>query len=195
MTYREMLEHLADQAEMQRKAIIADHWQTVLSDGFVAFVQGQIEAARSMIAQDGMFDKVFAGQRDEIKQIMKEQISKSAARYISVWDSMRIVYQQLQKHSERQGQSGGMVDHGRHARMPRGVEVGPAAHCYRCGSPAVSGGLCSGCQAGAQDWQEADLEYDRQLHRQQTEDLGYQRLQDDYIYDASQPDFNSFGGY
>ncbi len=59
----------------------------------------------------------------------------------------------------------------------------------------MSGGLCSGCQAGAKDWQEADLEYDRQLHRQQTEDLGYQRLQDDYIYDASQPDFNSFGDY
>jgi hypothetical protein len=195
MNYQEMLDYLADQVEVQRNAIITEHWQTVLSDGFVAFVQGQIESARSMTVPGGLFEQIFEGQTDEIKEVMREQMVKSLARHTSVWDSMASVYQRLQKYSEQQGSTGGMVDHGSHDRMPRGVQVGPAAHCYRCGSSAVNGGLCSGCQATEQDWREDDLEYGRQLQRQQRDDLDNQRLQDDYIYQANQPDFNSYGDY
>lgn len=195
MTYQEMLDHLAELDERPRQAVIAEHWQTVLCDGFVAFVQGQMESARSLTAQDGVFDKVFEGQSEDIKRVMREQMFKALDRTVRVWNSMGEVYARLQKHSEQHSSSGGMVDHGRHDRMPRGVKVTPAAHCFRCGSPAVSGGLCNGCQATEEAWREDDLEYDRQLYRQQQDDLDYQRVQDDATYYASQPDFNSYDDY
>lgn len=196
MTYQEMLDHLAELEESNRQAMIAEHWQATLSDGFVAFVQGQIDAARNWIMpSSGYFEKVFEGQSQELKRVVMQELLRKIAAYVAVWDSMSLVYQRLQQHSERQGPSGGMVDHGQHNRMPRGVQVTPAAHCYRCGSPAEAGGLCSGCRATEQDWAEADAEYDRQQYQRQLDDLDYQRLQDDYIYQSSQPDFNSYDPY
>lgn len=189
MTYQEMLDGLADLEEARRRAVIREHWQTVLSEGFVAFVQGQIDAARNMILPSGPFDKVFEGQSHEIKKIMKQQFFKAIARYSDVWDSMSTVYTELQQHSERQGNRGGMVDHGRHRTMPRGVHVAPASKCFRCGSPAVAGGLCQGCQATQDSWDAADAEYDRELVRRDYERIEYERLQDDNTFYSTQQDF------
>jgi hypothetical protein len=196
MTYQEMLDQLAAMEEQRRQATIAEHWQAVLGDGFVAFVQGQIEAARNWITPStGYFENVFEGQSEELKRLMMQQLLKRMAAYVSVWDSMQLVYRRLQQHSERQGPAGGMVDHGRHDRMPRGVHVAPAARCYRCGSPAEAGGLCGGCRSTETDWAQADAEYDREQYRRQMDDLDYRRLQDDYLYQSTQPDFNSYDPY
>jgi len=67
--------------------------------------------------------------------------------------------------------------------------------CSRCGSPAVEQGLCSGCLATQQDWDQDDLEYDRQLHERQADDLQYQRIQDDQLYYENQHDYNSYTDY
>ena len=105
------------------------------------------------------------------------------------------VYERLQLQSERQGNARGMVAHGAHQTMPRGITVAETVQCFSCGSPAVDQGLCSGCLATQQESDQDDLDYDRQLHERQGEDLQYQRLQDDQLYYDTQQDFNSYTDY
>ncbi|MEN8206776.1 MAG: hypothetical protein ABFS24_12305 [Pseudomonadota bacterium] len=111
------------------------------------------------------------------------------------WSSMKVVYAQLQRRSERQGNQQGMVAHGRHMSMPRGVSVGNAAACYRCGSPADSQGLCGGCMAMQQDWEQDDIDSERQQYEQQRADNEYTRQQDDQMYQDNQQDFNTYTDY
>lgn len=195
MNYQEMLDDLSKMDDSQRTTVICEHWQTILSDGFVAFVQGQIDGARNLMSPTGAFDKVFEGQNEDFKDLMRQEMHKTIARYTTVWNTMTLVYQKLQQHSEQHSASGGMVDHGRHREMPRGVNVAPASHCYRCGSPAAAGGLCKGCADTRRDWDQADAEYDRELVRRQADDLDYQRIQDDNQFYDTQPDFNSYDDY
>jgi hypothetical protein len=195
MTYQEMVEHLAALDEAPRRTAIQRHWQSVLSDGFIAFVQGQIENYRKMALGSGEMEAFYANVDDDIERLLRQQAFKGIARVMAVWDSMVAVYEALQQHSERQGDSGGMVDHGAHTTMPRGVGVQEAARCFRCGSPAASQGLCNGCLDTQQAWEQDDLDYDRQRYDQQRDLLDHQRLQDDQLFYDQQQDFNSSYDY
>ena len=195
MTYQEMLDNLSTLDEQQRRVTIQHHWQAVLSDGFVAFVQGQLEGYRKMaLGQDGM-ERVYAAMTHDLEKILRQQALLQIAKTTDVWDSMVAIYETLQKHSERQGSSGGMVDHGRHTAMPRGVSVAAAGRCYRCGATAAGQGLCNGCLATQQDWEQDDLDYERQRYDQQRDLQDYQRLQDDQLYHDQQMDFNPYNDY
>ena len=88
-----------------------------------------------------------------------------------------------------------MVAHGRHTAMPRGVSVPEAARCYRCGSASAGQGLCSGCLATQQDWEQDDLDHDRLVYERRQADLDYQRIQDDQIYNSNQYDYNTYTDY
>lgn len=195
MTYQEMVDALGAMDERERRLALRTHWQSVFSDGFIAYVQGQMEAGREMVLPDAGYTDFFAELDPSLVEVLKQQAVKDVARLGAVWDSMVAVYERLQRESERQGNAHGMVAHGAHETMPRGGTVAGAVQCSSCGSPAVDQGLCSGCLATQQDWDQDDIEYDRQLHERQGEDLQYQRLQDDQLYHDNQQDFNSYTDY
>ncbi len=192
MTYQEMADALESMSEHERRQAIRTYWQDVLSDGFIAYVQGQIEAGRSMSLSRGGFEKILDGLDPKEASKLKQQALQQVARLVQVWDSMVAVYQQLQKESERQGPRGGMVDHGQHRAMPRGVDMRPAARCSRCGSPAVDKGLCGGCVAEVESREWDDLRHEEKLQDQQRDDLHFQRIQDDRIFQEMQQDFNNY---
>jgi hypothetical protein len=192
MTYQDMVDILAGLDEKERQNTIKKHWQAVFSDGFVAFVQGQIEAGRKMIQTNSKLKPVLTGL---IGDAIKEQMRKNLENLLNVWSSMAICYQIMQKQSEKQGNSKGMVAHGKHTAMPRGVSVPEAIRCYRCGSTSLGQGLCSGCLATQRDWEQADLDYDRQVHERHQADLDYQRTQDEQIYNSNQYDYNMYTDY
>jgi len=195
VTYQQMVDALASMEERERRAAMQKHWQAVFSDGFIAFVQGQIEAGRKMALSGGGLAEVFAGLDPSVIAGLKRQSLREVARLVGVWDSMVAVYEKLQTQSEQQGNASGMVAHGRHRVMPRGVAVTGAVQCYRCGSAATDRGLCAGCLATQQDWDRQDEEYDREMHERQTADLENRRLQDDELYYQNQQDYNTYTDY
>jgi hypothetical protein len=192
MTYQDMVDILAGMDEKERQATIKKHWQAVFSDGFVAFVQGQIEAGRKMIQTNSKLKPVLTGL---IGDAIKEQMRKNLNNLLNVWNSMAICYQIMQKQSEKQGNAKGMVAHGEHTAMPRGVSVPEAVRCYRCGSASVGQGLCSGCLASQQDWEQDNLDHDRQVYERHQTDLDYQRIRDEQIYNSNQYDYNTYTDY
>ena len=192
MTYQVMVDILAGMDEKERRTTIKKHWQAVFSDGFVAFVQGQIEAGRKMIQTNSKLKPVLTGL---IGDAIKEQMRKNLDNLLNVWNSMAICYQIMQKQSEKQGNAKGMVAHGEHTAMPRGVSVPEAVRCYRCGSASVGQGLCSGCLASQQDWEQDNLDHDRQVYERHQTDLDYQRIRDEHIYNSNQYDYNTYTDY
>jgi hypothetical protein len=192
MTYQDMVDILAGLDEKERQNTIKKHWQAVFSDGFVAFVQGQIEAGRKMIQTNSKLKPVLTGL---IGDAIKEQMRKNLNNLLNVWNSMAICYQIMQKQSEKQGNAKGMVAHGEHTAMPRGVSVPEAVRCYRCGSASVGQGLCSGCLASQQDWEQDNLDHDRQVYERHQTDLDYQRIRDEQIYNSNQYDYNTYTDY
>lgn len=48
MKYEEMLEAAVSMDEAERREAFMEHWQAIFSDGFVAYVQGQVEAGKQM---------------------------------------------------------------------------------------------------------------------------------------------------
>jgi hypothetical protein len=191
-TYQEMVDLLAGLSESERQKTIQQYWEAVFSNGFIGFVQGQIEAGRKMTHPDSKFKNLFSG---SLGDAIIAQSQQNLENLLSVWKSMAICYEVLRKRSEKQGNSKGMVAHGNHTAMPRGVSIPEAAKCYRCGNKAVGNGLCSGCLATQQDWEQDDLDYDRQLYERHQNDLDYQRVQDDQIYYNNQYDYNTYSDY
>lgn len=192
-----MLDALARVSERERRETIAAHWETLLSDGFIGFVQGQIEAARRFAeGGTGTLDELLAGLDPAISEAVRQRAAAQLPLLAAVWQSMTVVYQHLQRVSEQQSPHGGMVSHGSHTVMPRGLDVGGAVHCYRCGSAVADRGLCAGCLATEQDWHEKDLEHDwledqrRELDLQRDE-LQHRSLSDDQIYHDNQMDFST----
>jgi hypothetical protein len=188
ITYQEMVDMLVSMNEKERCEIIRRYWQVVFSDGFVAFVQGQVEAGKQQVSYKG-FDKVF-GADSLMVAALRDSANSYLTQLLSVWNSMNFMYTKLQAESARQGNVSGMVSHGSHTTMPRGVSVPQASHCSRCGSPVASQGLCSGCRATQQDWEQDDLEYERLR-----EDREYVQQQEEQIYYEQQQDFNTFTDY
>lgn len=194
MTYQEMLESLAAMAEVERQTAITEHWQVAFSDGFIGFIQGQVEAGREAVKPGSQARQLLA-QAGLPDATMMPYFNAQLAKSLAVWESMRSAYSMLQQKSARQGSQGGMTDHGQHDTMPAGREVRAAVNCYRCGSPASAQGLCSGCLATQQDWDQQDIDHDRQLDDQQRDQIDYQRVQDDQLYYDTQQDFNTYENY
>ena len=200
MTYEEMVLNLAELDESTRQNTIKHHWQTVLSDGFIGYLQGQIETGQ-MPQLDEFYEKMIQqGMDKDLIDAIKMSGQQRLQKCISVWNSMNICYQAMQQASQQQGSNGGMVDHGHHTSMPQGVSVNSAQNCYRCGSPVSDQGLCHGCLSTQQSWEEQDQEYDRMQHEQLRQNQEYQRMQDDQIsqdqyYSDQQYDFNSYNDY
>ena len=188
MDYQQMLNDLVEMESEERRRTIVERWDTVFSDGFIGFVQGQIDAGRQTVAGDGPLGGILEG---AIGDLIRESTAVWLAQVFVVWGHMKDVYAQVTSASRDHGPTGGMADvAGARREMPRGVSVTPAATCFRCGSEVASGGLCAGCLA-EQDAAERDhVEYDRQLHDQQLDRQDYQRLQDDQTYYDTQQDFS-----
>jgi len=188
MKYEEMLEAAVSMDEAERREAFMEHWQAIFSDGFVAYVQGQVEAGKQMAHSESSLAGLLG---DAVKQLVIQRAQQLTA----VWESMRSVYAEVQRASEQQGKSGGMVEHSQHRAMPTGIDVSTAVSCYRCGARVSSQGLCSGCIDTQQDWQQDDLDYDRQLQDQQLDHLDHQRLQSDQQYYDNQADYNTYTDY
>jgi hypothetical protein len=190
MTYQEMLDALVGMDEAERRQALRAHWQAAFSDGFVAYVQGQREAAQRMTTPGAGLSGVFDSLDGPLGNAVRQQASQYVRQLSAVWESMRWVYAALQRASERQGNAQGMVAHGRHRAMPHGVAVPTASGCFRCGAPASGGGLCADCLSTQQDWEQTELEDDWHRYDQQQADLNDQRLRDDQRYYDNQADFN-----
>jgi len=177
-TYQEVVEALAAMEEQERLNAILEHWQTIFSEEFIAYVQGQVQASREMIFdKPEMFDQIFGEMGPDFVTTMKQQAFREMLRVNSVWDSMTAVYEQLQqiKAEEENAQRS-------QTPVPPDVSGGNTAACYQCGAPLASEGLCSNCLAVRRQQEQDDLEYDRQLYDHQQADIEYQRLQDDQLY-------------
>jgi hypothetical protein len=198
MNYQEGIDILKIMTEQERQLAIQQHWQVVFSDGFIGFVQGEIEG---LVVRLKELDETIAELPKShvilapLLKAHQQALSLEITSLLGVWTSMINVYERLQKLSEVQGNSQGMVAHGRHRTMPRGRSVSPATNCFRCGDTAVDLGLCSGCLATQQKWEQEDLEYDRQFYERQQNELEYQRLQDDQRYYNDLQDFNTYTNY
>ena len=199
MTYQEMLDQLTEMTDGERAKVMAEHWQTIFSPGFIAFVQGQLEGGRQLML-DGRLDKVLSGQDEAVAAAIKQSVVKTHAKHAALWLQMRDIYAKLQRQSERQGAQGGMVDHTPHPTMPRGVSVQSATRCYRCGSPVEANGLCGGCLATQEDWERDEEDYIRQqdeIGRNEVEATQQEqvRLDQDNYYNDMQYDYNSHTDY
>lgn len=195
MTYQQMVDALMNMDEQQRRLAIQAHWEIIFSDSFIAYMQGQLEEGRKIADGGPGIEKLYAGLTSDLGDILRKHVAQHLTQLLQVWNCMVSVYEKLQKQSEGQGNSQGMVNHGKHRVMPRGVAITNAIHCYRCGSQVADQGLCSGCLSTQQSWEQEDLEYDRQLHDQQQQQVEYQRFQDDQIYHQQQQDFNTYTNY
>lgn len=196
MNYQEMVDALISMNEQQRRMALKAHWEVAFSDSFIAYVQGQLEEGRKLVdSNSDTFKKLFDGVNPEVVDVLKMYSTQHLNNLHQVWNCMSVVYQDLQRQSERQGNTGGMVSHGNHRVMPRGKSVSSAIHCYRCGSQAVDQGLCSGCLSTQKSWEQDNLDHDNQLLEQQRQQLDYQRLQDDQLYNNQQQDFNTYTNY
>lgn len=195
MTYQQMADALVNMDEQQRRLAIRTHWEIIFSDSFIAYMQGQLEEGRKIADGGAGIEQVYAGLTPDLAEILRNHVAQHLTQLLRVWQSMAAVYEKLQKQSESQGNSQGMASHGKHKVMPRGISVTNAVHCYRCGSQAVDQGLCSGCLSTQQNWEQENLEYDRQLYDQQQQQSEYQRIQDDQIYHQQQQDFNTYTNY
>lgn len=195
MTYQDMVDKLASMDEQQRRQAIQNYWQTVFSDGFIGFLQGQIEACRKMTTTDNEVGVLLDGLEPEVQAALREAALKHVTRLVAVWDSGVVVYQLLQQRSERQGPRGGMVEHGRHRSMPRGVSVAQAVQCYRCGSPVAANGLCGGCMEMQQDWEQDDLEFVQRGQDYLSDQQHIDRIQQDQVYYDAQQDYNTYTNY
>ena len=190
MNYQEMLDDLVGDDDAGRTITIMAHWQDVFSDGFVGFVQGQIEAGRTALDSGGQYAKIFADAGVAFPAPIIDSARKYQQDLLAVWKRMQELYAAIQRSSEEHGNSEGMVAHGRHTTMPAGVSVQPATSCYRCGSPVEGNGLCSDCTALDQDIEHQRQQDDNLRYAREQDAVDYQRQQDDQAYSNNQPDFN-----
>ncbi len=189
MTYQDMLNAILLESEASRRRLIRDHWRDAFSDGFIAYVQSQIDATQAYI--DGERRGLSAWLPDAVQEVFVAGNKVYLGQLVTVWDSMKAVYAQLAAASAAEGNpSTGMAATAkRSGTMPRGTVVATATVCARCGA-ASDGGLCGACQSH-DDFIEADrLEYenhldDRDFYRQQAENH-----QNDIQYYNDQVDFN-----
>ena len=194
MTYQDMLHAILLESELERRRLIRDHWRDAFSDGFIAYVQSQIDAAEAFI--NGEKRGLAAWLPDVMQDIAVAGNKVYLGQLVTVWDSMKAVYAQLAEASASEGNPTGLAaTASANGQMPRGETISVASHCARCGASS-NGGLCAGCQ-DHDAFVEADrLEYERLEYENQLNDQDYFRQQADNFqadtsYYDSQMDFNN----
>ena len=193
MTYQDMLNAVLQKNEQERRQLIRDHWRDAFSDGFIAYVQSQIDATESYIKGD---NRGLAAWLPEIMQDIALAGNKAyLGQLVTVWESMKAVYAQLTAASAAEGNPTGISTSAtRNGTMPRGSSISVATACARCGNTS-NGGLCGAC-ADHDNFVEADrLDYERKQYENELNDREYYQQQaDTYQADTSyydtQTDFN-----
>lgn len=187
MTYQEMLNSVLILPEGERRRLIRAHWRDAFSDGFIAYVQSQIDATEAYIS--GEKRGLSAWLPDAVESVFVEGNKIYLGQLVTVWESMKTVYAQLSTASAEEGQPTGMAAKTSNSVMPRGQVISPALECARCGASSPSGGLCSSCESH-DAFVEADrLEYDRSLNDQDYYRQQYDNFQSDISYYDNQVDF------
>ena len=198
MTYQDMLNAILLQSEQERRRLIRDHWRDAFSDGFIAYVQSQIDAAEAFV--NGEKRGLAAWLPDIMQDVAVAGNKLYLGQLVTVWNSMKVVYAQLAAASKAEGSPTGIAATAKsNGTMPRGTTISMATTCSRCGA-ASDGGLCTGC-LDHEDFVEADrvefqrLEYEQQEYQTQLNDQEYfqqqaEIYQADTSYYDTQPDFN-----
>ncbi|MFK7830166.1 MAG: hypothetical protein AB8B57_10340 [Congregibacter sp.] len=143
MTYQDMLNEILLVREATRRTLIRDHWRDAFSDGFIAYVQSQIDATEAYVG--GQRQGLSAWLPDAVQDAFVAGNKVYLGQLVTVWESMKFVYTQLATASTQEGNPTGIAAQSKaNGAMPRGVQVGLSTVCARCGA-ASEGGLCSGC--------------------------------------------------
>ncbi|MEM1076235.1 MAG: hypothetical protein AAF665_15430 [Pseudomonadota bacterium] len=188
MTYQEMLNAVLILPEAERRRLIQAHWRDAFSDGFIAYVQSQIDATEAYIS--GEKRGLSAWLPDSVENVFVEGNKIYLGQLVTVWESMKAVYAQLSAASAAEGQPTGMAGHTTRPVMPRGTVISEAAECARCGARNPSGGLCGACTDHDAFIEEDHLAYERSLADQAYYRQQYDSYQADVRYYDSQTDFN-----
>lgn len=190
MTYQDMLNEILLVGEATRRKLIRDHWRDAFSDGFIAYVQSQIDATEAYVS--GQKRGLSAWLPDAMQEVFVAGNKVYLGQLVTVWDSMKFVYAQLAAASKEEGNPTGIAAQAKaNGAMPRGVEVGISTACARCGASS-NGGLCDGCIDN-----DAFIERERIDYENQLDDQAYYRQQaDNYQADVSyydtQVDFQQY---
>lgn len=187
MTYQEMLNSVLILPEAERRKLIKTHWRDAFSDGFIAYVQSQIDAAEAYIS--GEKRGLSAWLPDAVEAVFVEGNKIYLGQLVTVWGSMKTVYAQLASASAQEGQPTGMAARAKGETMPRGQVITPASECARCGARNPSGGLCGACADTDAFIEEDRLAYDRSLQDQDYYRQQYDAYQADNTYYDTQADF------
>lgn len=182
MTYQEMLNAVLILPEGARRRLMREHWRDAFSDGFIAYVQSQIDATEANIK--GEKRGLSAWLPDMVETVFVEGNKVYLGQLLTVWESMKTVYAQLSQASAEEGNATGMAAKASGAVMPRGQVIAGAADCARCGA-ATTAGICGACADHAAFVEEDHLAYERGLN-----DQDYYRQQ----YDSHQVDMSYYDG-
>ncbi|CAN5333110.1 hypothetical protein BH23BAC3_BH23BAC3_36070 [soil metagenome] len=109
MNYQEMVDALISMNEQQRRMALKAHWEVAFSDSFIAYVQGQLEEGRKLVNGGSDIENIIAGVNPELVDVLRSYGAQHLNNLHQVWTCMSVVYQDLQRQSERQGHTGGMV--------------------------------------------------------------------------------------
>ncbi len=186
-----MLNSVLILSESERRKLIRAHWRDAFSDGFIAYVQSQIDAAEAYIS--GEKRGLSAWLPDAVEAVFVEGNKIYLGQLVTVWESMKEVYAQLSAASAEEGQPTGMAAKTSGHVMPRGQVIAAAPDCARCGAPNPSGGLCGGCASHDAFIENDQLDYERSLNDQDFYRQQYDNFQADISYFDAQSDFQYNG--
>ncbi len=189
MNYAEMMMALVGMSENDRRNAILEHRQHVLADGFIAYMQSQIEQIDDYV--EGK-NRGLSGFLPQVAQDFMVEANKNYREQIAaVWESIYAVHTQLASDNASNGGSRNHPGHSGYANTGyQETTVTASGHCSRCGSMVAVNGLCNGCLDHDAFIEQDHLEYDQRLYEQQLDRQTYQQIQDDYAYYDAQTDFD-----
>ncbi|WP_298844166.1 hypothetical protein [uncultured Roseobacter sp.] len=186
MTYQEMLSSVLILPEGERRRLMRAHWRDAFSDGFIAYVQSQIDATEAYIR--GEKRGLSAWLPDMVEAVFVEGNKVYLGQLLTVWESMKVVYAQLQAASAEEGNPTGMAARASGSVMPAGQVITGAGECARCGA-AAQAGICDACADHDAFIEQEHVEYERQLNDQEYYRQQYDNHQADASYYDGQSDF------
>lgn len=181
MNYSQMIAALIGMSEPQRRQAIGQNWQMVFNEGFVNYVQSQVE----------QIDEYVSGEQRGLSRFLPEMVQNFMVgankiyktRIIAVWESMEAVYAQGPPTHAGVTTSTGQTEYD--------LSGSDSLSCYRCGSQVQANGLCGGCLDQDAFIEQDNIDYDRQLYDQQLDHQDYVQSQDHYSYYETQIDYNN----
>ncbi|WP_300037115.1 hypothetical protein [uncultured Roseobacter sp.] len=186
MTYQEMLTSVLILPEGERRRLMRAHWRDAFSEGFIAYVQSQIDATEAYIR--GEKRGLSAWLPDMVEAVFVEGNKVYLGQLLTVWDSMKTVYAQLQTASAEEGNPTGMAEKAGPQVMPAGQVITGATDCARCGA-ATAGGICGACADHDAFVEQDHLDYEQSLNDQAYYRQQYDNHQVDMSYYDGQSDF------